>query len=222
MKVIFKSFKEIIRLLRMLNLYPLFSEKEREVLPFILSEYQNDIDPELKLKVYELLLELRHRLKKKFGLIIVLGWRKEWNEKYAAIADSSQNIFKDKHFDLKNCSLKQCYEVFKNIVDFDGAILVNKDGLVLASGVYLDNVHPKQVAKILNPAKAEDLSSAFGFMKKVHTRHLAAIAASYILKNTTVYVVSEEDRSLRIFERGRIIWSTNKSEIKKIIDEKKV
>ena len=105
--------------------------------------------------------------------------------------------------------------------DFDGAILINNKGLVLASGVFLENIKAKEVALNLNPQKAEDLSAAFGFKKKVHTRHLTAIASSYVLKNTTVFVISEEDRSIRIFEKGRIIYSTIKGEVNDKADSRK-
>ena len=143
---------------------------------------------------------MRRKTKRRFGMIVVLGWRREWDKEHAATADATQNIFGNHHFNLWLHSLGESFEVFKKTIDFDGAILVNHEGAVLSSGVYLDNVHPKSVALAIHPQHTEDLSLAFGFSKKVHTRHLVAIAASYILKGTTIFVVSEEDSSVRIFE----------------------
>lgn len=160
---------------------------------------------------------MRKRLKKPFGMLVVVGWRRMWNEKYSAIPDITQDIFNERRFDSMSRSRGDLYEVFKRTADFDGAILINASGVILASGVYLEAIRPKEVAQILHPGKTEDLSFAFGFANKVHTRHVSAIAASYRLKDTTFFVLSEEDRSLRIFEEGRIIWSTHWLEIKEIL-----
>jgi len=132
-----------------------------------------------------------------------------------------QNIFKDKKINILKTPLNEIVNIFSLTTNFDGAILINNKGLVLASGVFLENIKAKEVALHLNPQKAEDLSAAFGFKKKVHTRHLTAIALSYVLKNTTVFVISEEDRSIRIFEKGRIIYSTIKGEANDKADSRK-
>ncbi|MEK9194353.1 MAG: diadenylate cyclase [Patescibacteria group bacterium] len=217
---ILKQILEIVRLAKRISQFGLFTKKEQENLSFVFSDGEKDgISPGLKLKVYEIILLLRSRIKRPFGLLVVLGWQREWNEKYAAISDIDQDIFRNHHFDLGKHSLNQCTEAIKKTIDFDGAILVNKEGIILGSGAYLENVRPKEVSKIVHSSDhTKDLSEAFGFAKKVHTRHLAAIAASYRLKNTTVFVLSEEDGSVRIFERGKIVWSTIPSEIQRIIE----
>ena len=102
---------------------------------------------------------------------------------------------------------------FVKIADFDGAVLVGKRGRVRVSGIYLENMQPKRVMEKIGKTRYTDLSSAFGFYKKVHTRHLAGIACSYVLKGSLVYVISEEDDSLRIFENGKIIYSPYQKEI---------
>ena len=56
--------------------------------------------------------------------------------------------------------------------------------------------------------KFSDLSEQFQFNQKVHSRHLFAIASSYVFEGTTVFTVSEESGRLHIFEKGRIIYST--------------
>jgi len=114
-------------------------------------------------------------------MLVVYNFDEEWFDKFCSFPDVSQNIFKDKNKYFKN-PLNEIVNIFLLTTDFDGAILINNRGLVLASGVFLENIKAKEVALHLNPQKAEDLSAAFGFKKKVHTRHLTAIALSYVLK----------------------------------------
>lgn len=178
-----------------------------------LSRNGDVLSVDLKLKIHSLLIALKKENKKPFGMIVVFGWRRKWNKKYAAFPDITQNIFKKVKVNLRNDFHSDLVQTLKRTLDFDGAILINKKGNFSASGVYLANIAPNEVAKILY-SSAVDLSTAFGFKKKVHMRHLAGIAASYILKGTTVFVLSEEDGSLRIFEEGKIVWSTIRTEIK--------
>jgi len=218
-KRLVKSLIKILRLEEAIGHIGRLTKKEERCLPIIfVSGDKNDPDPELKLKIYGILHELRNRVKRPFGALLVLGWRREWNRKHASIPDITQNIFRRRHFDLWERSRDDAHETIKKTIDFDGAILVTKDGAIVGSGIYLENIKPKEIAHILHAGSVDDLSTAFGFAKKVHTRHLAAIAASYVLKNTTIFVVSEEDRSLRVFENGKIIWSTISSEIHEIIE----
>lgn len=212
-----KNLARILRLQQTIKKFGLFRRAERENLAVILAQNSDRFAvPELKLKVYEIVLELRRQIRKRFGLLIVLGWRREWNERYASTPDVTQDIFGEHHLDISSRSLRQAVEAIKRTADFDGAILISREGLVLESGIYLENLHPKSVAQILHPGRAKDLSSAFGFAQKVHTRHLSAIAASYALTGTTVFVLSEEDNMVRITEKGRIIWSTVKEELPKV------
>lgn len=185
---------------------------ERDILVNVLAHSQPGVPPDLKLKIYDALKRLRRRRKRPFGMIVVLGWRREWDEKYASLPDATQNVFQNRKADISNFSQDRVAEMLSEIADFDGAVLLNRRGEAVASGMYLENMSPKKVAETLFQGRSQDLSSAFGFRKKVHTRHLAAIAASYLLEGTTVFVVSEEDGSIRIMEHGRIIWSTMKRE----------
>jgi len=189
------------------------SAYEFDILVNVLSHSKDGALPELKLKIFQTLKRLRKRRRAPFGMIIVLGWKREWDKKYSAMPDKSQNLFIHSTFDFAAASEERALEKLAELADFDGAILMNSRGQIIASGIYLESMAPKKVAEILNPQKTDDLSRAFGFSKKVHTRHMAAIAASWRLKNTTVFVVSEEDGSIRIFENGRIIFSTIREEI---------
>jgi DNA integrity scanning protein DisA with diadenylate cyclase activity len=74
--------------------------------------------------------------------------------------------------------------------------------------VTIEGLRPSLVARKINPGRFSDLSEQFGFRKKVHTRHLSAIAASYFFDGTTVFTVSEETDDFHMFENGKIIYST--------------
>ncbi len=158
----------------------------------------------LKIKTAELILRLMNR-RKNFGLFIILGWQKKW-QGYLDIADSQQDIFADHHVHIMNIeSEKNHRHDVSATTNFDGAILIDKQGTVIHSGVFIEGLRPRAIAERLNPGKFYDLSEQFGFAKKVHARHLAAISASYVFKNTTVFTVSEENNSFHIFEGGKIV-----------------
>lgn len=161
----------------------------------------------VKMRVAEVILNLMYRRSKHFGLFVIVGWRREWN-KNLDISDSGQDIFGRHRTNLMNIKKKEIKRyAISTTVNFDGAILINKDGEILHSGVLIEGLRPKVIANKINPGTFKDLSEQFGFKTKVHTRHLSAITASYIFKNTTVFTVSEEDDSFHIFEKGKIIYS---------------
>lgn len=198
----------------------IFKGKENHLVQ-VFKETKDEKELEIKLKIFEILFRLNKRKKESFGMLVVYNFDEEWFDKFCSFPDVSQNIFKDKKINILKTPLNEIVNIFSLTTDFDGAILINNKGLVLASGVFLENIKAKEVALHLYPQKAEDLSAAFGFKKKVHTRHLTAIALSYVLKNTTVFVISEEDRSIRIFEKGKIIYSTIKGEANDKADSRK-
>ena len=156
----------------------------------------------LKLKVAEIVLHLM-ATKKHFGLFVILGWQNKWNN-LTDISDSSQDIFKKHHINVSNYEVS--YKDIAATVDFDGAILVDSNGVIIHSGVIIEGLRPKIVAHKVNPGRFKDLSDQFGFKEKVHTRHLAAITSSYVFKGTTIFTVSEENDALHIFECGKIAY----------------
>lgn len=163
-----------------------------------------DLPLELKMRTAELILRLMER-RKHFGLFVILGWQKKWQE-YLDISDSQQDIFADRRVDIMK--LKPGEQRSADVaatINFDGAILIDKKGIIVHSGAMIEGMRPRVVAKKLNPGKFNDLSEQFGFNSKVHTRHLSAISASYVFKNTTVFTVSEENDSFHIYEGGRIL-----------------
>jgi DNA integrity scanning protein DisA with diadenylate cyclase activity len=160
----------------------------------------------LKIKTVELILNLM-RDEKNFGLFVVLGWHDQWQE-FTDISDSTQDIFVRHHInvaDIENHA--DWYREVESTVGFDGAILIDDNGEIVHSGVMIEGLRPRIAAAEINPGNFSDLSDQFSFKRKVHTRHLSAITASYIFKNTTVFTVSEEANDMHIFEAGRIIYS---------------
>jgi DNA integrity scanning protein DisA with diadenylate cyclase activity len=168
---------------------------------------------EYKLRIAAILLNLRRDLKKKFGMFVIFGWDEKYRDKYIDVPDATQDIFRKRRFNIFDKSEESITRLFRKTVNFDGAILIDAEGDVLDSGVILEGLHPKLAAQRLYSKKTGDLSSRFGFVKKVHTRHLNAIAASYELRDTTVFTVSEETGDFHIFEKGKIVYSTVKKEI---------
>ncbi len=158
-----------------------------------------------KLTLSEVVLNVMNR-RRAFGLFIILGWQDKWNN-FTDVPDSNQDIYKKHHVNLRDLVKEGKHYRVESTLDFDGAILVDKDSNILDSGIIIEGLRPKVVANKLNPGKFKDLSEQFGFKGKVHSRHLSAIAASYIFKGTTIFTVSEENDSFHIFENGRIVYS---------------
>lgn len=174
-----------------------------------------------KLRIAEFVIRLRKSFHKKFGLFIIFGWSKRWNE-YADIVDSSQDIFHKHHIRIFRFGQRSIQDLndqrfisshIRKLINFDGAILINKSGQIVDSGVYIEGLKPRAMARVVNPRAAGDLSNRFGFKKKVHARHISAITASHIFKNTTVYTLSEETGDFHIFEGGKIVYSTVRGEV---------
>ena len=167
-----------------------------------------------KAKMTELVFNMMKE-RKNFGLFVILGWKNRW-QKYADTPDASQDIFASHHTNIMKIVLKpEKKSGIIKTVNFDGAILIDRNGNVLHSGAMIEGLRPRATAHKLNPDGAGDLSSQFGFKQKVHMRHIAAITSSYLFKNTTIFTVSEENNSLHIFQDGKIIYSTVPGEMKK-------
>ncbi len=213
-----KIIEAVTNRLNFLRIHKIVNDDENFILEYIASHSKNDIDPRLKIKLLEVLKALVKRSKKPFGMLVILGWRREWNAQYSALLDETQNLFEEKRYDLKDMNIDELVKVFSMLKNFDGAVLINKEGIIIASGIYLINLNPKKALEKLK-LRGEDLSQAFGFKEKVHTRHITAITASLILDSTTVYTVSEESQVIRMYENGHIIYSTLKEEQKYLIQK---
>src|SRR3989338_184183 len=171
-----------------------------------------------KLRIAEFVIRLKKRFHKKFGIFIIFGWRQKWKD-FADTPDITQNIFKNHHVRVFEFHKKELQDLSEDrfmsrhiakLIKFDGAILIDKHGVIVDSGVYIEGLRPKTIAEKLYPGHnhKSDLSAVFGFKTKVHARHLSAISASYIFKNTAVYTLSEETGDFHVFERGKIVYSS--------------
>lgn len=158
----------------------------------------------VKLTLSEIILNVMNR-RRAFGLFVILGWSDKWNS-FTDIPDSSQDIYKKHHVNLRDLVKEGKHYRVESTLDFDGAILVDKNGNILDSGIIIEGLRPKIIANKIHPGKFKDLSEQFGFKGKVHSRHLSAITASYIFKGTTMFTVSEENDSFHIFEKGKIVY----------------
>jgi hypothetical protein len=158
----------------------------------------------MKLRAAELVLHLMVR-RKNFGLFVILGWMRKWH-RYLDRPDSEQDIFARHRLNIMDTKPgeRRRYDVSAT-VNFDGAILIDRRGSVVHSGVLIEGLRPRLVAEQVNPGRFSDLSEQFGFETKVHARHLTAIASSYVFKGTTVFTVSEETGAFHVFESGVIM-----------------
>ncbi len=74
-------------------------------------------------------------------------------------------------------------KLFESLALMDGAVILDKRGNMVSYGV---KVESKKV------------------LRNYGTRHSAALSASFI-KNNTSFVLSEEDRKIRVFKKGKIV-----------------
>jgi hypothetical protein len=150
-------------------------------------------------------------------LLVILGWHGRL-QKFAVTPDASQDLFAGHNINRRSGEERprfradshgaEKYRSMAQTLLFDGAILIDRHGNVLHSGVMIEGLRPRQVAAKLNPGNFSDLSAQFGFKEKVHTRHLTAITASHEFKDTTVFTVSEESGTIHIFENGKIVYAS--------------
>lgn len=179
---------------------------------FMLS--RNELPLPLKLRMAEILLRLMER-RKKIGILVILGWREKWRS-YVDTPDISQDLFAQRGINIMEIPTRRTRRLSKdnitNTVHFDGAILIGPRGNILHSGTMIEGLRPRATAQKLNSHASPDLSTRFGFKRKVHMRHITAITSSYTFKGTTVFTISEESDDLHIFEGGRILYSTVRGE----------
>jgi len=157
----------------------------------------------LRLKTAKLILKLMNR-KRGFGLFIILGWQNKWRE-YTDLPDVQQDIYTKHHQNILKHYRSHKHDI-ETTINFDGAILIDSRGNVVHSGIIIEGLRPHVIADKIHPGHFKDLSDQFGFGEKVHSRHLSAITASYIFRDTTVFTVSEENDSFHVFEGGKIIY----------------
>jgi len=174
-----------------------------------LAESDVNIDPTLKSRVYEILLGIQQgNINGEYdmpGMFVVLGYNPQNQihlQRYSE-PDKDQNIFGDNPHVIDS----ETEVDMQSTMNFDGAVLIDQNGYVTDSGIYVRNIDPIEVLEEMGIENNRDLSDRFGFSDKVHARHLAAICASYLMPGTTTFTLSEETGILRVFEAGKILYS---------------
>lgn len=173
------------------------------------SDVKNDIKH--KKAILNLIKELGQENKEKFGLLIILGYNHSRHKDFILTMSNNKNIFNGK----KDIFDEEAKESIKKTIFHDGAILILKDGTLERSGVQLDI----NLIKFLNTMKLDwnkDLASQLGFSNSVSMRHLSGISSSLQFKGTTVFTRSEETGDIRVYEEGKILFSTVPEELDKI------
>lgn len=182
--------------------------KEVDQLQEILAQLSLPIsDNSLALRVYETLRHVRDQ-EEGHGITIVLGFKPEQKNHIAPMAD---DVFENLYEHISDYHMK---DKILNIREIDGAILIDPSGKMLHSGMFFV-VNPLHVLKSMGINRANDLGlpELFGFSRKVGTRHISSISASYKMNDTLIFALSEEDSKVRIFLNGRILFSEVEEEI---------
>lgn len=138
---------------------------------------------------------------------------------FLVILDLPEEGLKHVHNGLTGIASKYIGKPFRDVMpqlledvgNCDGAIVVDREGKVVRVGAQLINLDTK---KVLRKRRSEVLCDdnpcrLLGFGSEVGTRHTSALVASYQHKNTKVITLSEESGDLRVYEKGRIVASTN-------------
>ena len=94
----------------------------------------------------------------------------------------------------------------------DGAVLVFGSGRIYKTDVYLRGIDPQRILGTTRKSKqapGAETAHLLGFRDEhVGTRHMTAIGASYQMKGSVIVTLSEETANIRVFYKGRIIFST--------------
>lgn len=95
----------------------------------------------------------------------------------------------------------------------DGAILIGKYGRIKHSGMYYEHSPSVTLQQMDIYTPKTPLWIQYGFSVPVCTRHLTAINGSYHMPTTFIFVLSQEHSQIRVFHRGKIIYSPVDTEI---------
>ncbi len=185
------------------------SSIDRDVERYLQLSTAHGIPREIKWAAYGVLDEIRQKAiaedGKYPGMLIVVGYAQKWGQYVNPMDDDLLASVEPQ----PKISDQQGKELLYASRTLDGAVLVDNKGYVLNTGMALEVV----------PKKAEKKVGGFPFTgpNAKGARHRYGIAASYFMQNglstTMVYALSEEDGHIRIFERGRVLYSPVREEI---------
>jgi DNA integrity scanning protein DisA with diadenylate cyclase activity len=173
---------------------------------------------QFKTRVHQILTGIQKKaIKREYdppGMLILLGYdpQNSLHTSFYSSSDHSQNSFRYPVPTPEYVMTPRAASRIEETRKYDGAILIDPTGYVIDSGIYLRRIDPIEVLDLMEVNNHRDLSERFGFVDKVHARHLAAICASYLMRNTTTFTLSEDTGLLRIFEDGKIIYSQHPKE----------
>jgi hypothetical protein len=189
--------------------------EERKLLEEIVTYSSADIPHNLKLRMFDILDNLRNNFYVDNGYIIVLGYEPYMNW----VNPMDEDIFKGRCYNLKDddivCKLYGMHNRGKCKKHINGAILIDKKANILHSGMYL-KVDPEKVLEDMCVPNDSTLSERFGFKRKVGTKHIIGISASFRMPNTICYILSKESKEIMLFEKGKILYSPIHTEINEI------
>lgn len=113
------------------------------------------------------------------------------------------------------------FDELKKIAYKDNAVVLDKNGNIIAKKVLLTQLDPEQIMKRNGYEIHSSLNSseALGFKIDVNARHKNALAASYQMDDVVVYTLGETTGDIRRMQHGRITHSTVPGEGKYQIDK---
>lgn len=176
----------------------------------------------LKKRIYQILLEIRNgALGNQYpmpGMFLILGYNSgsSLHNNHFCIGNKSQNIFEYAGDNVQISESIMQDNITERILqtkDFEGAVLIDSTGYITNSGAIIEGIEYRDVLNGMNLSYTGDLSESFGFCTTVGTRNLAAISASHIMLDLTTYTLSRRDGIIRVFEEGRILYSTHPDEL---------
>ena len=191
---------------------------------------KTDIPLEIRVAVLETLYEIKYQFREDFekgriedpnircGTMVVVGFDKQ-DKKYA-ISNGEDLVGAGNYAEMDfnrlgpNIFSSEAYEIIKKATQIDGAILMNLEGYLLATG-YIINVSPNNIANRMKLPNHRPLWQRFGFNEEVGTKHTSAIAGSHVMPTTLIYTLSEQViyPKIRVFQEGKIIASPYRREI---------
>jgi hypothetical protein len=140
--------------------------------------------------------------------IVCLNFDPDSEHELHRFRGDTNHIFKNKNFMSKDIKLGLNELGYK-----DGAILIKPNGTIYTVRTQLTNIDPKDIIKLENDENLDENDPKnYGFKETVNVRHFSAIGASFHLKNTILYTLSEETGNIRRYQNGKISFSTLQEE----------
>jgi DNA integrity scanning protein DisA with diadenylate cyclase activity len=105
---------------------------------------------------------------------------------------------------------QESFDEMKKIAYKDNAVVLDKNGNIIAKKVLLTNLDPEQIMKKNGYEIHSSLNSseAMGFKIDVNARHKNALAASYQMDDIVIYTLGETTGDIRRMQHGKITHST--------------